>query len=1091
LSTEAVKHKTVNRAAAVRPAAAVAPPVVQTFANKVSSPRDPAEKEAEATAKKVMRMQSPYVARFATTGVLARESESLQRQGAGQPAVTSNTATDIRNSMTGGSPLPSGVRQFMEPRFRADFSNVKVHTSEQAARLSNRLDARAFTVGSHVFFGRDQFRPESEPGRELIAHELTHTIQQGSVIQRSEDPTVTQTSPEQVQRAIPGIGKVLDFFADWANAIPGFRMFTIVLGVNPINMSTVDRSPANVLRAVVEFMPGGNLITRALDNYGIFDRIGAWVSQQLKTLGLTGAGIRDMVMSVIDAGAILSPRAAWNRAEQILGGLIERIKAFLRSLAETILQFIKDAVLKPLAKLVEQREGYKLLKVVLGRDPITGESVPQDMDALLGAFMQFIGQEEVWTNLKKANAVKRASAWFKSAIGELLGFVQEIPGLFVQALKELKIESLVDLPGVFARVGGIFTGFAGRFISWGLSKVLSLLEIIFDVLAPSVVPYLRKAAAAFKTIVRNPMGFVGNLVQAAKLGFVSFGSNITTHLKAGLIDWLTGAMPSVYIPKSFTLGEIVKFVFSVLGISWQNVRAKLVKVIGETAVSVLETTFDIVVTLVTQGPAAAWEKIKDQLANLRDQVLNGIIDFVVDSVVKKAVPKIIAMFIPGAGFISAILSIVDTVQVFVSKLSQIGQVVASFINSISAIAAGNIAGAARRVESTLASLLSLAISFLAGFVGLGKVSDKVMGVIHKVRDKIDKAIDWLINWIVTMAKKLGKMVLQAGVPQDPKERLKAGLQAAVGVVKALGGTALTASIIDGALGVVRQRYGFQSLRAVEERGTWWVDGKVNPGDRRDTGKKTKAGLEDVKFPDQSLQPVALPGLLGDLKSGALSANLPLAVEFKIDFELDGKKYSQKCGRIIIRTKGSVTFGDLYVADVQAKAFIAGKDIKLNPASGQKFSALFMVKAVEVHQQVLAASTGIAASPNEMTAILVADNAGAYQMNYAIARYVKNLPDAAARSQARSRVPLSAAFFQDKQGKPPALANYTVTIEARSEAFRTYVKEFGRFEVDRAVLRAAEAGATAPVQLLKSTSGTVQLRISGLVPDGLWWKAVKK
>ena len=166
----------------------------------------------------------------------------------------------------------------------------------------------------------------------------------------------------------------------------------------------------------------------------------------------------------------------------------------------------------------------------------------------------------------------------------------------------------------------------------------------------------------------------------------------------------------------------------------------------------METGFDIVVTLVRDGPAAAWDKIKGQLANLKDMVIGGITHFVVDMVVKKAIPKLISMFIPGAGFISAILSIYDTIMVFVNKISKIIQVVTGFIDFIVAIASGAIGAAATRVENVLAGLLSLAINFLAGFVGLGKVADKIMGVINKVRVPIDKAIDWLINWIVTMAK---------------------------------------------------------------------------------------------------------------------------------------------------------------------------------------------------------------------------------------------------------------------------------------------------------------------------------------------------
>src|SRR5438094_4595037 len=119
----------------------------------------------------------------------------------------------------------------------------------------------------------------------------------------------------------------------------------------------------------------------------------------------------------------------------------------------------------------------------------------------------------------------------------------------------------------------------------------------------------------------------------------------------------------------------------------------------------MEAGLRTVVTLVTQASAAAWRKIKDQLANLQGMVIGGITDFVVDMVVKKAVPKLIAMFIPGAGFVSAILSIYDTIMVFVEKISKIVQVVKGFLDSIVAIAAGNIGAAAGRVESVLAGLL--------------------------------------------------------------------------------------------------------------------------------------------------------------------------------------------------------------------------------------------------------------------------------------------------------------------------------------------------------------------------------------------------
>src|SRR5439155_20510650 len=112
----------------------------------------------------------------------------------------------------------------------------------------------------------------------------------------------------------------------------------------------------------------------------------------------------------------------------------------------------------------------------------------------------------------------------------------------------------------------------------------------------------------------------------AKLGFHNFADHFLTHLKAGLIDWLTGSLPGIYIPKAFSLVEIAKFTFSVLGLTWANIRQKLVKATSETVVKALETCFDIVVTLVRDGPAAAWDKIKEQLANLKDMSIGAITD---------------------------------------------------------------------------------------------------------------------------------------------------------------------------------------------------------------------------------------------------------------------------------------------------------------------------------------------------------------------------------------------------------------------------------------------------------------------------------
>jgi outer membrane protein OmpA-like peptidoglycan-associated protein len=80
--------------------------------------------------------------------------------------------------LSGGRPLPNAVRAELEPRFGHDFGHVRVHTDDAAATSARALQARAYTVGSDVAFGAGQYAPDHAAGRELIAHELAHVVQQ-------------------------------------------------------------------------------------------------------------------------------------------------------------------------------------------------------------------------------------------------------------------------------------------------------------------------------------------------------------------------------------------------------------------------------------------------------------------------------------------------------------------------------------------------------------------------------------------------------------------------------------------------------------------------------------------------------------------------------------------------------------------------------------------------------------------------------------------------------------------------------------------------------------------------------------------------
>lgn len=174
---------------------------------KISQPNDKYEQEADRVAEEVMRMPFPAVHRQETDRQVAEErlqtkslanqitplvqretmaeegdeEEMLQAKGGAiqAPTVAHSTEAAIQSMRQGGGrPLDPVNRVFMEPRFRYDFGQVRIYTDHRAACVASSMNARAFTVGRDIFFGSGQYDPQSTAGRRLLAHELTHTMQQ-------------------------------------------------------------------------------------------------------------------------------------------------------------------------------------------------------------------------------------------------------------------------------------------------------------------------------------------------------------------------------------------------------------------------------------------------------------------------------------------------------------------------------------------------------------------------------------------------------------------------------------------------------------------------------------------------------------------------------------------------------------------------------------------------------------------------------------------------------------------------------------------------------------------------------------------------
>jgi hypothetical protein len=765
----------------------------------------------------------------------ARKRVQRYSAGGGPDMVPAGIEAGIRTMSTGGEPIASPTRSMFESRFGYDFSHVRTHTGPTAAGAAVALSARAFTVGDHIFFGAGQYQPETPQGQRLLAHELTHTIQQRPAAARAARllPASSRVQrdwlPDPRAAAIAQVRK-------WADELPPYELLTVLLGRDPINDKEVDRSPRNWVHAALKLVPDGMAIFEDLEKNKTIDAAAAWFTGEVAKLNLTWDGIKQLFRQAWDTlsgGDVFNPRQAWEtKIKPIFAPTLARLRDFALAVGAKILGFIKKAVLAKLGAWAKEQRGYPLLTFVLGKDPVTDEVVARTPAALVKAVLTNIdGGDKIFENLEKTRTIEKTVAWLEPEIVRLDLSWEAIKALFRRAWDAFTVADLLHPLTLAGKIVEIFGAPARRVLNFAIAVGKKVLEFVFEgammIAGPiglQIAGIFKKIGATFNVIVADPIAFVRHLVDALKLGFEQFGKNIWEHLKTGVIDWLVGALEGagLKLPKVWDLKGVVDLVLQVLGITYAKMRAKLVKVIGEKPVAMIEKTFAFVVALVTEGPAAAWNKIVEAVGSLWDMVIGGIKDWAVTKIITSALTKLATMLNPAGAIIQAIIAIYNTVAFFVERIKQIVALVEAIVDSIANIAAGKLAQAADFVERAMGRTIPVILGFLARLIGLGDVSGAIKNVITTIQEKVDKAIDAVIAWIVEKVKSLfGKK------DEDPKWTAAV---AAVGAdVDAMPEAEKTVDGLTKKLEGWKTAHGFKALTVTTGDSGIEIDGSMSPG----------------------------------------------------------------------------------------------------------------------------------------------------------------------------------------------------------------------------------------------------------------------
>jgi hypothetical protein len=230
-------------------------------------------------------------------------------------------------------------------------------------------------------------------------------------------------------------------------------------------------------------------------------------------------------------------------------------------------------------------------------------------------------------------------------------------------------------------------------VNKAIDAVKGVIKTIMD-LKNLLLGVLRKAASAVMLILKDPVGFLKNLVGAVGAGLKQFLKNIVKHLEQGLVSWLLGvtAQAGLTLPKSFDVKGILMLIAGLLGLTWQFIRSRIVRKIPEKMVAAVETGVTLITKIRKEGIAGLWDEIKTQIGDLKHTLISKVTEFLLPTIIVAGILWVLSLLNPASAFVRACKLIIDIVQFIVERGRQIIDFVNAVLDAVIAIAKGGTGG---------------------------------------------------------------------------------------------------------------------------------------------------------------------------------------------------------------------------------------------------------------------------------------------------------------------------------------------------------------------------------------------------------------
>ena len=767
-------------------------------------------------------------------------SDVIQRSGRGPPVSSIQFQSNLQSSKGGGSALPQTTQSFMEQRFQADFSGVKIHTGSRAEGLTSQIHAQAFAHGNDIYFNSGKFSPDTASGGTLLAHELTHTIQQGA--SKTQPASSASISPKRIQRA----ASVTNMPGTMVGRDQAISASTIVISGKACNPEISRQEDENDYNSEVQ--PKSELSSLRVDTNGSLHSANSSPTLQTtdnilpkeeekkedesnssalptlqkkhdvslfcketscaceneniqtsventasnvfaeNTFGHSTASNYQNTIAVHDRGPPVISRSP---EEQVQRSVIDSalsaigITGILDCVDVTSYDSTESCLKRKAQQVALNIPGYRALRVVLGNDPITGQVIERNgRNFIEAAFDIMPGGSSLHQKLDEQHQLDAAADWIDGKISRVKSIVNSLTSSFAAFWGGLGLSDLTSPLQVIRNGANIVLNFISDVIDFAIEVARDLLEMVKRFLLSLIVEFIQEQTTVYP-LLRVILGkdpITGEVVDRN-------GTNILN----ALLDLAgeEGEMQRQQMIETGTFDRIVGYIdegIAVFGGAYEEILAAFHNIWNEVSIENL------------MEPVATFQRIFAQFAAPIQRVLNFVIEvaaailrFIKEVLMQRLSAwareqrgyELVTVIIGKDPFTDAVVprSVENIIRGFMSLMEggreQFQQLQES---GVIGRAVARINAAVARLNMTPASILQLFINLWDSF-SLADLADPIAAFM-RIIETFGEPIARLIAFVWQIVKIVVELILQAmNFPFDLINNIIARAMAAIENIK--------------------------------------------------------------------------------------------------------------------------------------------------------------------------------------------------------------------------------------------------------------------------------------------------------------------